>query len=148
MSAARERRPDTRSVLLRIAARRFAPFLLVGSVFVLLRGHNAPGGGFIGGLLAAMSYVLYAVATDVGTARRRLPAAPLKLAAAGTLTAVFAGLMSIAGGHEFLTGMWASVPMPVVEPLKLGTPLLFDAGVYVAVVGVVLTFVFNLAESV
>jgi multisubunit Na+/H+ antiporter MnhB subunit len=141
-------RPDSRSALLRIAARRFAPVLLVGSLYVLWRGHNAPGGGFIGGLLAAMSYILYAVATDVGAARRRLPSEPLKLAAAGTITALVAGLMGTAAGSVFLTGLWTSVPVPLSGALKLGTPLLFDAGVFVAVVGVVLTFVFNLAESV
>lgn len=148
MSEGFERHPDTRSALLKIAARRFAPLLLIGSVLVLLRGHNAPGGGFIGGLLAAMSYILYAVATDVGAARRRLPAAPLKLAAAGALTAVAAGMISMAGGREFLTGLWTTVPLPFADALKLGTPLLFDAGVYVTVVGIVLAFVFNLAESV
>jgi multicomponent Na+:H+ antiporter subunit B len=142
-----EPREDTRSVLLRIAARRFAPVLLLGSIYVLLRGHNAPGGGFIGGLLAALSYILYAIAADVGAARTRLPASPLTLAGVGTLVAVFSGLVSMAEGREFLTGLWTSVPVPLVEAIKLGTPLLFDAGVYVAVVGVVLTFVFNLSEA-
>lgn len=139
------RLPAMRSVVLGTAARFLLPLLLIFSVYLLVRGHNDPGGGFVGGLAAAAAFALYALAHGPDAARRALPATPLRFIAVGLLTALVSGLLPLLSGRAFMQGVWSAVALPAVgEP---GTPLLFDIGVYCVVVGVVLTIVFTLLED-
>jgi multicomponent Na+:H+ antiporter subunit B len=116
------------------------------SVFLLLRGHHEPGGGFVGGLVAAAAFILHTIAYDVPSTRAALRLAPDTIIGVGFLIALAGGLIPVLLGRPFLTGVWADV-WPGAGVLELGTPLVFDAGVYVAVVGVVLTIVLALAEE-
>lgn len=134
-----------RSLILAAATRVVFPLLLLFSVFLLFRGHNEPGGGFVGGLVAATAYALLALAGGVASARRVLPARPEALIGVGLLTALASGLVGLAAGRPFLTGLWGDVSLPVVG--KPGTPVLFDAGVYLTVVGVVLLILLTLQEE-
>ena len=134
-----------KSVVLSTATRYLLPLLLLFSVFALLRGHNEPGGGFVGGLVASAAFTLFALAHDVERARSILPLNPRVLIAAGLLVAVTSGLIGMLFGEPFMTTVWDSREIPVVG--KLGTPLLFDVGVYLAVMGVALTIIFSLAEE-
>ena len=107
------------SSILQTATRVLMPLLLLFAVFLLLRGHNRPGGGFVGGLVVASSFVLYSIAFGVDAARR--------------------------AGQPFMTAQWTELAMgPNV--VAIGTPLVFDVGVFLAVIGVVLTIVFTLAD--
>lgn len=133
------------SLVLRTATRYLLPLLLLFSVFVLLRGHNEPGGGFVGGLVAASAFALYALAFGVERARQLLSVSPRRLIGLGLLIAVLSGLVGVLVGDPFMTAQWEERPLPVVG--KLGTPLLFDIGVYLTVIGVVLTIIFALAEE-
>lgn len=135
------------SVILRIAARSLTPLLSIASLFLLLRGHNAPGGGFIGGLLAASAIALYAMAFGPAPARRWLRIVPRTLLASGLLVALSSGLPSMLVGRPFLSGVWWHPELPLVGTLPLGTPLWFDLGVYLAVIGFVLTMFFALVED-
>lgn len=135
------------SVILRIAARSLTPLLSLASLFLLLRGHNAPGGGFIGGLLAASAIAFYAMALGPAPARRWLRIVPRTLLAVGLLVALSAGLPALIAGRPFLTGMWWHPELPFIGSLPLGTPLWFDLGVYLAVIGFVLTIFFALVEA-
>jgi multicomponent Na+:H+ antiporter subunit B len=134
------------SIILRTATRFLIELLLLFSVFLLLRGHNELGGGFVGGLVAAAAYILHAIAYDVPSTRAALRLAPDTIIGVGLLMALASGLIPVLLGRPFLTGIWADV-WPGAGVLELGTPLVFDAGVYVAVVGVVLTIVLALAEE-
>lgn len=134
-----------RSLILAAATRVVFPLLLLFSVFLLFRGHNEPGGGFVGGLVAATAYALLALTGGVPAARRVLPARPEVLIGTGLLAALASGLVGLAAGRPFLTGLWGDVSLPVVG--KPGTPVLFDAGVYLTVVGVVLLILFTLQEE-
>ncbi|HMM34579.1 MAG TPA: Na+/H+ antiporter subunit B [Thermoanaerobaculia bacterium] len=134
-----------RSVILATATRVVFPLLLLFSVFLLFRGHNEPGGGFVGGLVAATAYALLALTGGVASARRVLPARPEVLIGTGLLAALASGLVGLAAGRPFLTGLWGDVSLPVVG--KPGTPVLFDAGVYLTVLGVVLLILFTLQEE-
>lgn len=134
-----------RSGILATASRLLLPLLLVFSVFLLLRGHNAPGGGFAGGLVAAAGFVLHTFANGVPATRRMLGADPRALIGAGLLVAAGSGLPALLAGKPFLTGVWLPSPLPIVG--KVGTPVLFDAGVYLLVVGIVLTILLALAEE-
>jgi multicomponent Na+:H+ antiporter subunit B len=133
------------SPILSAAARALAPLVLVFSVFALLRGHNEPGGGFVGGLLAAAAFALWALAFGVGAARAKLRAEPLALVAAGLGVALASGLAGPAAGLPFLGALWPGFALPVLG--KLGTPVIFDVGVYLAVLGVTLTVFFSLMED-
>ena len=135
----------TTSLILSTAARYLFPLLLLFSLFLLLRGHNEPGGGFVGGLVAAAAFSLYAIAEGVATARRVLGVDSRALIGVGLLVAAVSGLIPLAAGQPFMTGMWSDYTVPLLG--KVGTPLLFDIGVYLVVVGVTLTIVFSLAEE-
>jgi multicomponent Na+:H+ antiporter subunit B len=133
------------SLILRTAARLLLVLMLVLAVFVLLRGHNDPGGGFIGGLLAAGGVSIYQLSCGVTRARRLLRIEPRALAGIGLLVALAGGVVASLRGRPFLTGLWMERAVPGVG--KLGTPLLFDLGVFLLVVGAVLTILFTLDEE-
>lgn len=133
------------SLILSTATRYMLPLLLLFSVFLLLRGHNDPGGGFVGGLVAAAAFSFYAFAYQVSEARRALRVEPRVLIGAGLVVAVGSAIYSLFFGKDFMTGMWSKTAIPVFG--AIGTPVIFDMGVYLVVLGVVLTIVFSLAEG-
>ena len=133
------------STILQTATRLLMPLLLLFAVFLLLRGHNQPGGGFVAGLVVAASFVLYAIAFGVDAGRRALPVKPATLLGVGPLVALASGLPALVTGRPFMTALWTEVSLGE-STLALGTPLVFDVGVFLAVIGVVLTIVFTLAE--
>ena len=135
------------SSILQTAARVLMPLLLLFAVFLLLRGHNQPGGGFVGGLVVASSFVLYTIAFGVVAARRALLVKPSTLLGVGPLIALASGLPGVVGGRPFMSAVWTTVPAGSAV-IDLGTPLIFDIGVFLAVIGVVLTIVFTLADAV
>lgn len=134
------------SLILRTATQLLITILLLLSVFLMLRGHDFPGGGFIGGLVGAAAVALYAIAFGHTGARVILRLEPRALIGAGLVAAVAAGLLSLFFGDPFLTGQWWIVELGAGAQLKLSTPLLFDVGVYLVVIGTVLMMVFALEE--
>lgn len=134
------------SMLLRVAGQLLLPLLMVLSVYLLLRGHNAPGGGFIGGLVAASAIALHLFAVDIRSARAVLRTDPRTLLGVGLLLAVASVVMGPLTGGAVFEGLWLDVALPVVGETHIGTPLLFDLGVYLVVIGAVLTMVLTLAE--
>jgi multicomponent Na+:H+ antiporter subunit B len=125
----------SRVVILDVAARPLYWLILGASLWVLLRGHNEPGGGFIGGLVAVSASILWAVARGSEAARCRLPLRdPLRLATVGVLLAALSGLPALLFGDAYLTHLWTKLPLGVTE-LKVSTVLVFDLGVYLCVWG-------------
>jgi multicomponent Na+:H+ antiporter subunit B len=107
------------------------PFLLLFSVYMLLRGHNEPGGGFIGGLIASSPFILRNLA-----GRHGLPFAPAPFISFGLLLALASGVPALFQGDPYLTAMWGpGVILPPAGEVKLGTVLVFDIGVYFTVFG-------------
>lgn len=135
------------SLILRTATRYLVTLLVLFSIFLLLRGHNEPGGGFVGGLVAASAFALYAIAFDPASARRLLRVDPRGLIGVGLLTAAGSGFISVAQGAPFMTGEWTYLTVPGAGKIDLGTPLLFDMGVYLVVLGVTLLIILTLAEE-
>ena len=129
------------TLILRTAAAVLMPLLLLFGLFLLWRGHNAPGGGFAGGLVVAAAYALNAFAFGPAAARRALLVDPSRLIAVGLLLALGSGLLPTLWGQAFLTAQW-----PTPES-SLGSPLIFDIGVFFVVIGVVLTMTFMLGEE-
>jgi multicomponent Na+:H+ antiporter subunit B len=133
------------SLILRTATRFLMPLLLLFALFLLLRGHNEPGGGFVGGLVVSAAFVLYGIAYGVDASRRAVLIDPARLLGIGLLVALASGAPGALLGRPFMTALWTRVG---IEPaaLDIGTPLVFDVGVFLAVIGVVLTIVFTLAD--
>ena len=131
------------TLILKAATRLLVALLLVVSVYLLLRGHNLPGGGFVGGLSAAIALILYALAHGWRAARAVTRIEPRAIAMIGVLIAVVSGLLAAFDDATFLTGLWA-----FPGGLPLGTPLLFDVGVYLAVFGGIMTLVFAIEREV
>ena len=129
--------------------RTVAPFLtalmVLFSIFVLLRGHNAPGGGFIGGLIAASAFAIYGIAAGVAPVRRALWFHPMAIAAFGLFIAAIAGLWSIVFAVPFMTGLWA-YPVVFGVEVPLSTVMLFDTGVYLVVVGAITSIALALED--
>jgi multicomponent Na+:H+ antiporter subunit B len=136
------------SLILATAARVVQPLLLLFSIFILIRGHNSPGGGFAGGLIAAIAFTLLVIAYDAETARRSLRVDPRKILAWGLLIAVASGLVGLLAGGAFLEGIFFDLPVLAGGRIELSTVFFFDVGVYLTVVGVTLTIVLTLAEAV
>ncbi|WP_018861715.1 MULTISPECIES: Na+/H+ antiporter subunit B [unclassified Thioalkalivibrio] len=135
------------SLILRTAGHFLLPLLLLFSVFLLLRGHDEPGGGFIGGLVAAAAIVLYLFSMDIRSARKVLRVDPRDLLGAGMVLAVVSALPAAFLGQAFFTAQWWEFTAPVFGEIKLSTVLVFDIGVYLVVIGSVLTIMLNLAEA-
>ena len=129
--------------------RTIAPFLsslmILFSIFVLLRGHNEPGGGFIGGLIAASALAIYGIAFGVSPVRRAIRFHPMALSGFGLFLAACAGILSIFSGVPFLTGLWIYPEVFGVQ-LALSTPLVFDIGVYFVVFGAITSTALALEE--
>lgn len=118
------------SLILTAVSRLVGALMLAFSIYLLLRGHNEPGGGFVGGLVAASAVALAAMANGAAAARRALLVEPRVLVITGLVLALAAGITAAFANEPFLTGLWQ-----FVGGLPLGTPLLFDIGVYFTVFG-------------
>jgi len=135
-----------RALLLERAARPLYGILLAAAAWILLRGHNAPGGGFIGGLVAVAGTAAYALLLGAAAAQRRLPLGPLPLALLGAILTLLSGLPALALDRPYLTHLWWNLPLGLIE-LPLSTVLLFDAGVFLAVWGTLAGYVLALVRS-
>lgn len=139
------------SLILSTAARVLMPLILALSVFVFLRGHNEPGGGFIGGLLAATAFALVEKAEGLARARRLLYFEPQAIAAFGLGCALVSGIWGGLSYGYFLKGVWPLLTVTAdggKEGWPVGSIMLFDFGVYLVVLGTVCAILFALEEAV
>jgi multicomponent Na+:H+ antiporter subunit B len=134
------------SLIFRTVAPLLVAVMLVFSVFVLLRGHNEPGGGFIGGLIAASALAIYGMAMGVDAARIALKVHPLVYAGFGVALAALAGVLSILFDVPFLTGLWTIFEFDEVE-VAISTPMVFDIGVYFVVFGTIAAIALALEDE-
>ena len=130
------------SVILKTATRLVSALVLVLSVYLLWRGHHAPGGGFIAALVAATGFALVVLSEGPRVLRRGLRIRPQYLIGAGMGLSMGAGLAGMMRQQPYLTGIWWPSANAVV-----GTPLLFDLGVFLVVLGAILTVLLALEES-
>jgi multicomponent Na+:H+ antiporter subunit B len=134
-----------RTVIFRTMAPLIVAIMLVFSVYVCLRGHNEPGGGFIGGLIAASAIAIFGMASGVTAVRRAMLVDPLALAGFGVFIAAFSGLLSLFTGSPFMTSIWLYLDLgEAVVPLS--TPMVFDIGVYFVVAGSISAVALSLEE--
>ena len=120
----------------------------VFALYLMLRGHNFPGGGFIGGLATAISFILLSLAIGMDQLDRYLRIDPLRLAAAGLALAALTSAAPLLVGRPFLEHAHVHLHnVPLLGDLHVGTPLLFDGGVYLVVVGITCKIILALGRS-
>ncbi|ODT66575.1 MAG: Na(+)/H(+) antiporter subunit B [Pelagibacterium sp. SCN 63-23] len=122
------------TIIFRTLATPIVAIMLVFSLYVCLRGHNEPGGGFIGGLIAAAAIAVFGMAAGTDAVRRAMRFDPMAIAGFGVIMAGLSGLMSLFVEAPFLTSIWAYIELGD-STVPLSTPLFFDLGVYCVVFG-------------
>lgn len=135
------------SPILQMTARLLTPIIILFSLYLLWRGHDAPGGGFIAALAGGAAIMLQYLAYGPDAARRFLPIHPTTLLGSGLLLAVGYGVAGLLAGGRFLEGAVWKAQVPVIGEVKLVASLAFDVGVYLVVVAVVSSIVRYFGEE-
>lgn len=130
------------SIILSALSRILFTIMFGVSLFILYRGHNFPGGGFVGGLVAASGFAVLALAEGAASARRALHVHPIALAGCGLVMAVASGVPGLFTDQSFLTHWWLHI-----GSFHTGTALIFDIGVYLVVIGGVMAMVLRFYEE-
>jgi multicomponent K+:H+ antiporter subunit A len=135
------------SLILTTVTRLVFLVVLLFSIYLLLRGHNSPGGGFIAGVMTALGILLQAIASDLRYLRRVFRVEPRLLASVGLLTSLSTGLVPMLLGYPFLTSTFGHLHVPWLGEVEIASALFFDLGVYGVVVGGTLLMIMTLAEE-
>ena len=135
---------DPYPVIMATLTQLLLPLALLVAVFILLRGHNQPGGGFIAGLVTAVALIVQYLAHGGAWMRERLSGATQPVIAAGLALATLTGLASWAFEHPFLTSTFGHLRWPLVGEFELASAMAFDLGVFLVVVGATLLILVNL----
>ncbi|MFT0211070.1 monovalent cation/H+ antiporter subunit A [Pseudomonas sp. F1_0610] len=138
--------PETHPLMMRVLARFTLPLALMVAVFIFLRGHNEPGGGFIAGLIVAVALILLEIAYGQQWVESHLRIKPSLLAGLGVLVAGATGLGSWLWGYPFLTTAFGHFSLPFIGEIELATAMLFDLGVLFTVVGATLMILSRLGH--
>ena len=134
-----------KTLIFKTASEYLLPILILFSIFILLRGHYLPGGGFVGGLIASIAFVIHSFANGLEQTRNIIKFHPGLLIPIGLGIALISGVAPLFIGHSFMTGLWLEDPIPVIG--MIGTALIFDTGVYFVVIGITLTIIFTISET-
>lgn len=135
------------SVILQIASKYVRWLLVIFSVIMLLRGHNLPGGGFIGGLLAGLSLAYKGFSFTPSVLEKEMKIRPEIFMVFGLLLIFISLWPGVVLEGTLMQGIWFTIPFPFTEGYKFGTPFLFDIGVYFVVIGVTVLFLFSLSDK-
>lgn len=134
-----------RSIVLRTATTYLLPLLLLFSIFLLIRGHYYSGGGFSGGLVASIAFILHSFAYGLQATKSFFRYNPAFLIPFGLSLSFLSGLLPVFFNKPFMSSMWFAEKVPVMG--SIGTAFFFDTGVYFVVIGVTLTIIFTIAET-
>lgn len=129
---------------LRLLDRVLTPILFIVAIYLFLRGHNAPGGGFIAGLVAAAAFLLQIISRGDEEVRARVGRYLQPLAGVGLLCAAAAALLGLTKGG-FFTSVWYFGELGALK-IEQGTPVLFDLGVFLVVISVVTSYLLGLSK--
>ena len=130
-----------------VLVRLLLPFATLLSVYLFMRGHNQPGGGFVAGLVMSVALLLQYIVSGTQWVEAHLPLSPRRWIAAGMLCALVTGLGPLAFGYPFMTTHTAHLTLPLVGEIHLASATFFDLGVYVLVVGATLLILTSIAHQ-
>jgi len=123
-------------------------FILLGfAVYLLLAGHNSPGGGFVGGLMTSAVIVLLYITHGIDAVKKMIPLNFRKIIPYGILDALLTGVDSFIFNVPFLTHTFGSFQFPFFGEVELATAMLFDLGVYITVLGATITIIYTIASD-
>ena len=122
-------------------------FINIFALYLMLRGHNLPGGGFIAGLVTAISFVFLSMALGLDEIRNILTIDPIRIGVCGLILAALTALSPVLIGERFFTHHMWHFHLPLLGEIEAGTTLLFDLGVYLIVVAVSVKIILILAWS-
>jgi multicomponent Na+:H+ antiporter subunit A len=125
-------------VIVDVSVRVIFHTALIGSIYLLLAGHNQPGGGFVGGLVAGAAIALRFVAGGIDEVRSLLPFKPWTILGAGVLVASMTAVVPVLAGDAVLTSAKVTLDVPLLGEINATSATAFDLGVYFVVIGVVL----------
>jgi multicomponent Na+:H+ antiporter subunit B len=135
------------SVILQIASKYVRWLLVIFSIIILIRGHNYPGGGFIGGLLAGLSLAYKGFAFTPELLKKEIKIKPEGYIGLGLMLVFISIWPGVFMKTALMEGVWFTIPIPFSEGFKFGTPFLFDIGVFFTVIGVTVLFLFSLSHE-
>jgi multicomponent Na+:H+ antiporter subunit B len=136
-----------KNIVLMKISKLYLVAMIIFSIFLLLRGHNNPGGGFIGGIITSTGFIFYGIINGSDKVKALLRITTIELMGAGLLTGLTALMIPVFSGREPFTGMWTKFTLFSSE-IYLGTPLLFDTGIYLVVTGVFLSIIISVMDVV
>ncbi|MEK4094182.1 Na(+)/H(+) antiporter subunit B [Viridibacillus sp. FSL H8-0110] len=134
-------------VILRTVTKIVVFIILTLSVYLFFSGHYSPGGGFIGGLVLASAIVLMYLTSDIETVHKGMPFDFKLVAALGVLIATGTGFASVIFGKDFMTQVAMKLNLPIFGETELASVVLFEAGVAMTVIGVVVTIILSISED-
>ncbi|ASF39560.1 multisubunit sodium/proton antiporter, MrpB subunit [Halobacillus alkaliphilus] len=137
----------TNDIILRATTTLIAFIILGFSIYLFFAGHNAPGGGFIGGLMTSAAFVLMYMAYGIRSMEKILPINFRYIIPVGLIIALGTGIGSFIFGQPFLSQTYAYFQLPILGKTELATALLFDLGVYLTVVGITMTIILTIAND-
>ncbi|MCJ8502653.1 MnhB domain-containing protein [Desulfatitalea alkaliphila] len=135
-----------RSVILQTATRLMVGLIMIFAFYLLLRGHHEPGGGFAAALVAGTGFALFAIAEGPAKVRAAVRLRPTLIGMPGLAIAALSGMPAVLAGKPYLTGIWWRLGDAGGGALTIGTPLFFDIGVFLAVLGAILSIILGLEE--
>lgn len=135
-----------RSVILQTATRLMVGLIMIFAFYLLLRGHHEPGGGFAAALVAGTGFALFAIAEGPAKVRAAVRLRPTLIGMPGLAIAALSGMPAVLAGKPYLTGIWWHLGAAGGNALTIGTPLFFDIGVFLAVLGAILSIILGLEE--
>lgn len=134
-----------RTIILQGAIKVLIPIFFVYSLYLLFRGHDRPGGGFIGALVISIGLIFHMIAFGVYETQRIYRIDTTKLASIGLLVAFIGATLALFLGKDFFSALWTNIKIPGIGTLS--SVLLFDIGVYLAVIGAILKIAFTLFKE-
>lgn len=135
-------------VILQTVTKIVVFIILTFGVYIFFAGHHNPGGGFVGGLAISSAVVLLYLAFDIETVHKGIPFDFKKVAAFGAFIVVATGIGSLFFGVPFLSQTFFTVDFPLIGEIGVSTVTIFEAGVALAVVGVVITIILSISKGV
>jgi multisubunit Na+/H+ antiporter MnhB subunit len=136
------------SVLLQLTSSYLKYILYILAAWFFFKGHNKPGGGFIAGLLISSAVMINMLAYGASHVKRNMTFKPLNLAVTGVIIAMGISLVPVFLGLPFMQALWLPhMELPLLGSLHIGTPLIFDAGVLMTVIGFVVSVIFDLEKA-
>lgn len=138
----------TNDVILQTVTKIVVFIILTLAFYLFFSGHNAPGGGFVGGLVLAAAFVLLCLAYDIETVKNGIPIDFKQLAALGAFITVTSGFGGVLFNKPFLTQEFAFFNIPFFGTVELASVTVFELGVAMTVVGVVVTIILSISEDV